>query len=170
MEAAAAHTDARVLVVADWRADAHAVAMVAERRALEHDAVFSVVVPAWLHGLDWMGDPRASRPCAQAQVDALVRMWADRELPLVKAMVGDPDPVAAVDDALEQWPADEILVLARSANPTPIHPLAIARRIEHATGLPTRRISVGARQVARERFGWIRHGGRHCAADMAHTA
>lgn len=84
----------RVLVVADWRADARGVVNVAERRAAERPATFRVVVPAWLHGLDWIGDPRGSRPCAEAQVEALQALWRAAGLDLAAAEVGDPDPVA----------------------------------------------------------------------------
>src|SRR3954469_23770484 len=94
----------RVLVVADWRAEARAVTAAVEERSAERVAVFSVVVPAWLHGVDWIGDPTASRPCAHVQVETLERMWAESHLPLVSAQVGDPDPVAAVEDALSGWP------------------------------------------------------------------
>ena len=157
----------RVVVVADWRADARAVTTAVERRAAESVAVFSLVVPAWLHGLDWIGDPYASRPCAHAQLETLRGLWAHAELPLVSAQVGDPDPLAAVGDAIDGWPASEVLLVTHSANPAAVHPFAIARRIERATGLPTRRVPIGPRRARRERFAWIRRGGRHCTTDAA---
>lgn len=79
------------------------------------------------------------------------------------ATVGDPDPLAAVDDARGAWDATEVMLLTRSSNVAAIHPLALARRIERTTGLPTRRVALGVRRAQPERFGWIRRGGRHCA-------
>ena len=160
----------RVLAIADWRADAHAVTAAVVGRAAEGPAVFSVVVPAWLHGLDWIGDPTASRPCAQAQVEALEALWADAGIPLVRSTVGDPDPVAAAGDALEAWTADEVMVLTRRSSPGTVHPFAVARRIELTTGLPTRRVVIGSARPPRERLAWLRRGGRHCAGQFAQPA
>jgi hypothetical protein len=131
-----ARTYQRVLVVADWTVDERAATAAVKARHAEDGAVFSVVVPAWLHGLDWIGDPTARRPRAQAQVDKLEHLWAHAQLPVVFAEVGDPDPVSAVVDALAKWPADEIVLLAR-------HARTIARRIGRVTGLPTRRVGIG---------------------------
>lgn len=128
----------RVLVVADWTVDEHAATTAVKARQAESSAVFSLVVPAWLHGIDWTGDPTASQPCAQAQADTLEYLWAHERLPLVFADVGDPDPVAAVDDALAKWSADEILLLARSAT-------LAAWRIGRATGLVPRRVAIARR-------------------------
>ena len=160
----------RVLAIADWRADAGAVTAAVTGRVAEAPAVFRLVVPARLHGLDWIGDPTASCPCAQAQVEALEALWADAGVPLVGSQVGDPDPVAAAADALDEWAADEVMLLTRSNNGAAIHPFELARRIEHATGLPTRRVAIGAVRRHGERFGWIRKGGRHCATELGRPA
>jgi hypothetical protein len=49
------------LVVADWKIDAEAVVTICRQRLAGASAVH-VVVPAWLHGLDWAGDPFTSVP------------------------------------------------------------------------------------------------------------
>lgn len=154
----------RVLVVADWRADPHAITAGVLRRLEERAAVFGVVVPAWLHGVDWIGDPTGSVPCAQAQADELGRRFADAAIPLVSVAVGDPDPVAAAEDALDAWPAHGLLLLTTSPR------VDLGRRLERATGLPTKRVAIGKPRAAHERFSWMRRGGRHCAADRAQFA
>jgi hypothetical protein len=63
-----------VLVVADWRTDAYGVMSAIRRRAAEGDATFALLVSAWLHGLDWAGDPSSSRPCAERALDKLSRI------------------------------------------------------------------------------------------------
>ena len=57
----------RVLVVSDWRADPASVIAACRAHAAGGDVAFALVVPAWLHGLDWVGDPTASRPCGPHQ-------------------------------------------------------------------------------------------------------
>src|SRR3954465_14258302 len=64
----------RSLVVADWAIDARDVVAECRRRAERDAAVFILIVPAWLHGLDWAGDPRAAVPCAQRQPLTLARL------------------------------------------------------------------------------------------------
>src|SRR4051812_36765227 len=64
----------RVLVVSDWRTDPDDVIRHCRDRAAAGDVAFALVVPAWLHGLDWVGDPLASRPCAARQLESLVRL------------------------------------------------------------------------------------------------
>src|SRR5688500_9433972 len=88
-----------VLVVADWSVDPHVVIASCSARACA-GVSFALVVPAWLHGLGWAGDPRASLPCARRQVDLLVGLSRAAGLELVAAEAGDPDPVAAIADAL----------------------------------------------------------------------
>ena len=83
---------ARVLVVADWAVDPHGVLAACRRRAASGAARFAIVVPARLHGIDWIGDPYASRPCAGQQVDALVRLAGQAGIEVELAAVGDPDP------------------------------------------------------------------------------
>jgi hypothetical protein len=63
---------ARVLLVSDWTVDPHAVVAAAARHDERESAAFALLVPAWLHGLDWVGDPLASVPCAQRQLDVIL--------------------------------------------------------------------------------------------------
>ena len=107
---AASESMARVLVVADWNVDAEAVIEACERRNREAPAAFALVVPAWLHGIDWAGDPRASVPCSHRQLANVTARAAATGRAFDSADVGAPAPVAATCDALADWPADEILI------------------------------------------------------------
>src|SRR4051812_25874306 len=89
----------RVLLVSDWRTDPEAVITACRERAATGGVAFALVVPAWLHGLDWAGDPTASRPCAARQLETLTRRAVGASLEVPFAGVGDPDPSSAVDDA-----------------------------------------------------------------------
>jgi hypothetical protein len=151
----------RVLVVADWSIDAHAVIEACERRNREGASSFGLVVPAWLHGLDWAGDPRASVPCAQLQLAGIAALAAGAGRGFDMAAVGDPEPVTALGDALAAWPADEILICS---GPPPLaipHPVDLNHRVRRATKLPVRR-SV-APPPARARYARCHPAGRSSA-------
>jgi hypothetical protein len=64
-------------------------------------------------------------------------------------VVGDPDPVTAICDALAEWPADELLICAHGRRLTGL-------RAGRATGLPVERVDAAFR---------VRHG--HCVAEAA---
>ena len=132
----------RVLVVADWAIDQDAVIAACRRRASDGRATFALVVPAWLHGLDWLGDPYASRPCAARQVKALERIATGAGLHLELAAVGDPDPTNAIDDARAAFPATEILMCGRASR---LNAFRLANRVRRASGLPVQEVAIPAR-------------------------
>ena len=156
----------RVLVVADWAADPYGVISACRRRAAESDVTFALVVPAWLHGLDWVGDPNASRPCAARQLEALERIASEAGLQVDLAEVGDPDPTSAIEDARAAYTATEILLCGRPRRFS--HPFDLSHRVRRTSGLTVREASVTASTRERERRGWgvLRDGG-HCAANAA---
>jgi hypothetical protein len=131
----------RVLAVADWTLQPHPVVARLARYAETRPVAFGLVVPAWLHGLDWAGDPTASVPCAQRQLDTLSRLCGQAGLLVGAASVGDPDPVTATADALGAWPAAEILLYTRERR-LALPVIDVASRLERATGLPVTRLPV----------------------------
>jgi hypothetical protein len=122
------------LVVADWKIDAEVVAARCRQR-LGQGAAVRVVVPAWLHGLDWAGDPFGSVPCASRQAELLSRLCRDAGLNVLSAEVGDPDPLSAITDALFDRTACRILLFAAGRHVSAGHPFGLARRTERLTGL-----------------------------------
>jgi hypothetical protein len=138
----------RVLVVADWTVDASEVVRACLRRAERDHASFAVIVPAWLHGLGWVGDPTASAPCARRQIESIQRLAAASGLEISSAGVGDPDPISAIADALDDDAADEIVVFTRVRRFGAPHPLDLAHRAHRITGLPVRRLAVPAASLA----------------------
>jgi hypothetical protein len=143
-------TPGRVLLVADWNVDPRAIVGAACRRAERGQAAFGLVVPAWLHGVEWVGDPTASVPCALRQMVAISSLADDAGLQLATAIVGDPDPATAVVDAIQCWPAGEVLLCVRGRRLTAGR-LDLAHRVERMTGLPVQRAVVppAARRRAR---------------------
>jgi hypothetical protein len=88
------------------------------RRVREHsgaeDVEVRVVAPAVeLSPLEWLAsdedEAREEAAGVASEVKEAVRPEADR----VEAEVGDTDPLQAIEDALRQFPADEVLVVTR---------------------------------------------------------
>jgi hypothetical protein len=148
------------LVVADWRIDAEAVAVTCRQR-LAGDCRLRIVVPAWLHGLDWAGDPFASVPCAEGQLDRLSRLCSDSGFRVISAEVGDPDPLSAICDALDNRTVPEILFFGRGRHVAAGYPFGVAARAERLTGLAVRCFNVRSmpRPPRRRRF-----AAGHCEA------
>ena len=145
-------TTRAVLLTADWAVDPHAVVAAAAERAADGPAEFLLLVPAWLHGLDWTGDPRASVPCAHAQLRRIGELCAAAGLSVRAATVGDPDPVTAICDALGDRHADELLLCTRGRR-------LLAYRARRATGLPLRHVEAHGAGGRRRRG--------HCVPAMA---
>jgi hypothetical protein len=166
-----APTEARVLVVADWTIDPHeVVAACAQRR---DGAVFVLTVPAWLHGLDWAGDPTASAPCARRQLELVAAIATAAGVPVELAGVGDPDPLSAIVDALDAdaHGATEILLLERRRRFGGSRPWDLVHRVQRLTGLPVTRMAASPATGSsgrRGRAAW--RGGGHCDAEGPRAA
>ncbi len=154
-----------VLLVSDWAVDPHAVVAAAIRRDESRRSAFGLLVPAWLHGLDWAGDPRASLPCAQRQLAAIGDLAAAAGLDVEIARVGDPEPVTAICDAVHEWHADEVLLCVR-AHRLALGPFDVGHRAERLTGLPVRRVDVLG-PASRARHLGVRKRAGHCMPDAA---
>ena len=143
-------TNRRILVVADWDLDPTAVISELSARLDGEEASVGLLVPARLHGLDWAGDPRSSQPCAERQLRALERMSREQGLRVDAAWVGDPETVPATAEALDRWPAAEVLLFDHRRRFRLSHPFAPAQRIARAAKLAVTRIVVSvADQPAR---------------------
>ena len=158
----------RVLVVADWTTDPEAVVAACLVQHERSGADLALLVPAWLHGLDWAGDPAASVPCAHRQLNAIGRLADAAGITFYPAGVGDPDPVAAICDALSDWPAGELVLFTRWRRTGVSHPLDIAHRTRRATGLPVSHLRLGSTSHARGETRRRRTG--HCAVEQPHPA
>jgi hypothetical protein len=155
------------LLVADWKVDPEAVVTWCRAHDEAPKVSLRIVVPAWLHGLDWAGDPWASVPCAQRQIERLTRLCAAAGLRVESATVGDPDPLSAIDDAVEAARVGEILLFARGRHVAVGYPLSVARRAERLTGIPVHSVPTPRASSRRRRLVFA---GGHCDAHRAQTA
>lgn len=125
----------RVLAVADWSLDPHAVVAAIGELNRRQQATFGLLVPARLHGLDWTGDPHASCPCARRQLLTLEELCRDAGIPLETGRVGDPESAPAIAETLLDWPAEQILLFDRDRRIQISHPFSLARRVQRSTGI-----------------------------------
>lgn len=112
----------RILVIANPPCPCPALADEVARRVLAGPADVVVVSPALNSRLrDWVSDVDAAMGQAQERVRLAVDELRDRGVN-ARGMVGDTNPVMAIEDALTGFPATEILIATR--------PPAKAHRLE----------------------------------------
>lgn len=153
----------RVLAVADWSVDPEVVAEALRAHERRRAAIFGLLVPARLAALDWIGDPTAARPCACEQLERLQLSSERRGVEVGAALIGGPEPVPAVDDALDAWPAEKLIVFERERRLRVPRALTLARRLERRTGLPVERVIVEPPMDGRRRA-------PHCMPRQAQAA
>jgi hypothetical protein len=117
----------KVLVVADKTADSPDL-LAALQRTSRSGASFTLVVPAVPHGLAWAADMKAGWAEAATRADRAATQIRREGLELDEVIVGDPDPFAAVGDALHARRFDSVIVS--------VLPKGISRWL--ALGLPAR--------------------------------
>ena len=136
----------RVLVVADRSVDTAPVVDALREKAETQRINVTVLVPANLHGLEWAGDPRATIPAAELHASLLHVALLNAGVETCQSSVGDPDPHAAIDDALRTGHFDEVLINVPSSR------LASALRIGLADRIaPERRGAVTNLRAKRRR-------------------
>ena len=104
-------SEARILVVANRTAATSGLLAAVRERAAKGPASFTLLVPNTAHGLHKLVDPEDQ---GQSEADQTL----ERALPLleeaagghVEGMVGDPEPLAAIQDAINIHGFDEIII------------------------------------------------------------
>jgi hypothetical protein len=153
----------RTLLVADWKTDPNAViAACAGRPEVQHAAV-DLLVPASLHGIDWVGDPYANVPCARRALDELTELLRAAGIDVASSAVGDHDPVAAAMDATLSHPVEQIIACGLERR---IKLFDLGHRVRRTTGLPV--LSVPLPPTDRRGRGWLRLQRGECG--MTHRA
>ena len=131
----------RTLAVVDWSVDAATVAEALRAHADRAPGAIDLLVPSRLPALDWIGDPKASCPCAERQLAEVRGHLRQRGVEVERSRVGEPERVAATRDATEEWEPDRILLLDRPRL-VAAHPLGLARRVERSTGRTVLRLEI----------------------------
>jgi hypothetical protein len=127
---------AKVLIVATRTAACPELVDVLTRRAAESPASFTLLVPATPHGWAWLADMYSGGIDAQRYLDAAVERYREAGLDLATARLGDPDPLAAVMDAMHFDSFDEVVVSTMPRHLSRWLRISLPHRVGAATGLP----------------------------------
>ena len=103
---------ARILVVANKTADSEELAAALRERAEREPAEFVLLVPATPKGMTHVIDPHERERGADEQCDHAADRLREAGIEVVEAKVGDAEPLAAVEDELNEGgdSYDEIIV------------------------------------------------------------
>ena len=125
-----------VLVVANRTAGSPELLAALKERAAQGEVKFHLLVPATPHGVAWAADMHSGSPEAEQDVKAAVDNLRAEGLDVDDGQVGDPDPVAAVEDAVNFKEFDEIIVSTLPKHVSKWLKLDLPHRVERATGKP----------------------------------
>jgi len=127
---------AKVLVVANRTAESPELLDALRQRAKEGDTAFTLLVPATPHGVAWAADMHSGGDEAEQHMQAAVERLKSEGVHVTEGKVGDPDPVAAVQDAVNFGSFDEIIVSTLPGGISKWLKLDLPHRVERVTGLP----------------------------------
>jgi hypothetical protein len=130
----------QVLVVANQTAESDELLAALKERAGQGDCEFTLLVPATPHGIDWMADKDSGGAEAGEHLDALAERLRGAGIPVKEATIGDPDPLAAVQDTCNFAKFDEVIVSTLPLHVSKWLKLDLPHKVEHATGLPVRHV------------------------------
>ncbi len=139
---------AKVLVVANRTAESPELLEALRRRAQQGEVAFTLLVPATPHGVAWVADMHSGGSDAESHMLATVERLRAEGLEVIAGKVGDPDPVAAVQDEVNFESYDEIVVSTLPGSISKWLKLDLPHRVERSTGLPVTHVEASEVKVA----------------------
>jgi hypothetical protein len=135
-------TTAKVLVVANRTADSDELHAALVERAHDGPIDVTLLAPA-----AWeVVDPHGGRQSAWRRLNAALTRLAAAGI-TARGVVGDPDPVAAVQGIWDAERFDEVIVATLPRHLSRWLGLDLPHRVEHLTGSPTRHVVATERPV-----------------------
>jgi hypothetical protein len=128
---------AKILVVANRTAESGELLEALKERAGRGEAVFTLLVPATPHGVAWAADMHSGGSEAEEHMQRAVDGLRAAGLNVTQGKVGDPDPIAAVQDEVNFASYDEVIVSTLPGGISKWLKLDLPHRVERTTGLPT---------------------------------
>jgi hypothetical protein len=132
---------ASVLVVANRTAESEELLEALTERAEKGPAKFHLLVPATPHGVSWAADMHSGAGEAEDHLKRATERYRDAGLDVDDGKVGDPDPVAAVQDEINFTSYDEVIVSTLPGHLSKWLKLDLPSRVRRVTGLPTTHVS-----------------------------
>ena len=142
-----AEQKASVLVVANRTAGSDELMEALRRRAEEGPAKFHLVVPSTPRGVSWAADMHAGGDAAEHDLEGALERLRERGLD-IDGSLGDPDPIAAVQDAANRSSYDEVIVSTLPKHVSKWLRVDLPRKAAHATGLPVSHVEAHSRAHA----------------------
>ena len=127
---------ADVLVVANQTAESEQLLDALRERAERGPCKFHLLVPATPHGASWAMDMHSGGAEAEEHLRRAVERYREAGLEVDEAKIGDPDPVAAVQDAVNFKDFDEIIVSTLPRRTSKWLKLDLPHRVERSCGKP----------------------------------
>jgi hypothetical protein len=127
---------ARVLVVANRTAESPELLDALRARTVQGPCEFTLLVPSTPHGLDWAADMHAGGDEAEEHRGAFVDELRQEGLDVAAAKLGDPDPLAAIQDECNFNEYDELIVSTLPLKISKWLKVDLPRKAKAATGLP----------------------------------
>lgn len=103
---------------------------------------FTLLVPAVPNGFAWATDMHSGWPAAADRAEHAAKRMRAAGLDLDEAIVGDPDPFAAVGDVVHARHFDEIVVATLPRGVSSWLRIGLPARLGRVTNLPITRICV----------------------------
>ncbi|MGI8920490.1 MAG: hypothetical protein ACR2HD_02270 [Solirubrobacteraceae bacterium] len=102
----------RILVVANRTAATPGLIQAVRERAGRGKCTFTLLVPAWAHGLHKVMDPEdaAAQDEAQATLELAIPLLEEAAGSAVEGIVGDHEPLNAIHDAINLRGFDEVII------------------------------------------------------------
>ena len=133
----------RVLIVAHKTAATDALLDAVRERAQRGPCAFTLLVPKTTHGMHKVVDADDSDVGeAEQVVEAALPLLQDAAHAPVDAIIGDPDPMAAVQDALNLRGFDEVIISTLSARISRWLRLDLPSKVA-GLGLPVTTVTAG---------------------------
>ena len=139
---------ASILVVANRTAESPELLDALQQRAAQGDAVFTLLVPSTPHGVAWAADMHSGGSEAEGHMNNAVERMRSAGLEVTGGKVGDPDPIAAVQDEVNFTDYDEIIVSTLPGGISKWLKLDLPHRVGRVTGKPVTHVTAQEAKVA----------------------
>jgi hypothetical protein len=142
-----AEQKASVLVVANRTAGSDELLEALRERAGQGSAKFHLIVPSTARGVSRVADPDSGTEAAEHDLDGALERLRGAGLE-IDGQIGDPDPIAAVQDAANTGSYDEIVISTLHKHVSRWLKVDLPRKAAHATGLPVTHVEARAKAHA----------------------
>jgi hypothetical protein len=132
--------EARVLVVANRTAESPELLDALRTRTMQGPCRFTLLVPSTPHGLTWAADMHGGGDEAEHHRTAFLDELREEGLNVKEAKVGDPDPLAAIQDECNFGEYDELIVSTLPLRLSKWLKVDLPSKAHAATGLPVRHV------------------------------